>query len=171
MQRKVHMPRKGEVNVTEIISRLQSAKVSLLRPEKVNEIVNRVREAKGAEDAIYAALEVHGAPLTFNDIKSLMREDQKHPETMTRALEELIRQRKVQKVLTVMPEGPVISYATITDTQFLVGIPVWYFREEGYEVWVGWAPEEPRKPYDLLLVPGGWLMIHIDRVRGQSVKV
>jgi transcription initiation factor TFIIIB Brf1 subunit/transcription initiation factor TFIIB len=168
MQRKVNTPRKGEVNVTEIISRLHSAKFTLLRPEKVNEIVNRVREAKGAEDAIYAALEVHETPLTFNDIKSLMRENHKHPERITRALEELIRQRKAQKVIVITPEDCVTAYATITDTQILVGIPVRLLRELGYGVWVGSANEGQREPYDLDLVEDDWLMIHIDRIGGQS---
>jgi len=162
------MPRKGEVSVADIISRLHSAKSTLLRPEKVNEIVNRVREAKNAEDAIYAALEDHGTPLTFNDIKSLMREDHKHPEKITRALEELIRQRKAQMVIVIMPEGPVVAYATITDTQILVGIPVWLFRELGYDLSIGFPPYAPKEPYDLYEIPGDWLMIHIDRIGDQS---
>jgi hypothetical protein len=168
MGRKAHMPRKGEVSVADIISRLQSAKVSLLRPEKVNEIVNRVREAKKPDDAVYAALEVHETPLTFNDIMSLMPEDYKHPEKITRALEELIKQRKVQKVITIMPEGPVVAYATITDTQILVGIPVWLFRELGYDLSIGFPPYAPKEPYDLYEIPGDWLMIHIDRIGDQS---
>jgi DNA-directed RNA polymerase subunit F len=168
MQRKVHMPRKGEVNVAEIMSRLHSAKFTLLRPEKVNEIVNKVMEAEKPEDAIYAVLKVHGTPLTFNDIMSLMREDQKHPETVTRALEELIRQRKVQKVIVIMPEGPVTAYATITDAQILIGIPVWLFRELGYDLSIGFPPYAPKEPYDLYDIPGDWLMIHIDRIGDQS---
>ena len=168
MQRKVNMPRKGEVNVAEIMSRLHSAKSTLLRPEKVNEIVNRVREAKGAEDAIYAALEVHGTPLTFNDIKSLMREDYKHPETMTRALKELIRQRKVHKVIVITHEGSLELYAKYAEAPVYVVVPVSLLRELGYEVWAGWAPEESKEPYDLYEIPGGYLVIQIDRIGDQS---
>jgi predicted Zn-ribbon and HTH transcriptional regulator len=168
MQRKVNMPRKGEVNVTEIMSRLHSAKVSLLRPEKVNEIVNRVREAKDIDDAIYAVLEVHGTPLTFNDIMSLMREDDKHPERITRALERLIRQRKVHKVIVIMPEGCFELYAKYAEAQIYIGIPVRLLRELGYGVWVGSANEGQREPYDLDLVEDDYLVIHIDRIGDQS---
>jgi hypothetical protein len=168
MGRKAHMPRKGEVNVAEIISRLQSAKFTLLRPEKVNEIVNRVREAENPDDAIYAALEVHGTPLTFNDIKSLMREEHMHPETMTRALERLIRQRKVHKVIIITHEGSLELYAKYAEAPVYVIVPASLLRKLGYEVWAGWAPEGSKEPYDLYEIPGGYLVIQIDRIGDQS---
>jgi hypothetical protein len=134
----------------------------------IEEIKSMAESTEETEDAVYIALELHRFPLTFSDIKELMPERHKNPKKITNALKRLIRQRKVQEVIVIMPEGPVKAYATITDTQILVGIPVWLFREQGYGVWVGFANEGQREPYDLDLVQTDYVMIHIDRIGGQN---
>jgi hypothetical protein len=143
-------------------------KLSLLRPEKVNEIRWRVKEAENIDNAIYTALEIHDMPLTFNDIRSLMPAEFENPKKITVALNRLIRERKVQRVIVIMPEGPVKAYATITDTQILIGIPVWLFRQWGYEVSMGFAKENQRKHYDLFEPKCDYLLIHINRSKAPN---
>jgi hypothetical protein len=134
----------------------------------IEEIKSRAESTEETEDAVYIALELHRFPLTFNDIKELMPEKHKNPKKITNALKRLIRRKKAQLVIVIMPEGPVKAYATYTDTQILVGIPVWLFRELGFDLSIGFPPKEPKEPYDLYDIPGDWLMIHIDRIGGQS---
>jgi len=139
-------------------------KVTLLRPERINEIRSKAGEAEKIDEAILTALETHATPLTFNDIRSLMPEKFVHWKKVSSALKRLIRQGKVQKVIVLMPERPVVAYALITDSRTLVGIPVNLFREEGHEVLMGFVDEDRKESYDLYKVNADWIMIHIDPV-------
>jgi hypothetical protein len=141
---------------------------SLLDPWKKPEILSRVEKAEKIDDAIYIALEAHETPLTFNDLEELMPGRFEHRWKLTSALRRLLRDRKIQKVVVFDADRVVTAYATITDTQVLAAIPVKLLRDQGYEVSIGCAHSNQRKPYDLYEPKCDYLLIHINRSKAPN---
>ena len=134
---------------------------SLLDPDKIAIITMETEKARSIDEAVLAALSIHKTPLTFNDLRKLMPDKFKHQERLSRALKRLIKQRRIQRVITIMAKEAINSYALMTDTPLLVGIPVAFIRKEGYEVLIGFGWEGQKKPYDLYEVKADYLLMHI----------
>jgi hypothetical protein len=140
-------------------------KFSMIKKEMKAEIRSEVKKTSSINEAIQRALEISKVPLTFNDLEELMPDQFKHHEKLVRSLRRLKKQGEVQEVYVFTMDGPVKTYAPMTDTPVLICIPIKFLRECGYQVLIGGALEDKKKPYDLIDAKSDYIMIHINPVR------
>lgn len=138
-------------------------RISLLKPEKEHEIREAIKEIADLEEALIRIFELHATPLTYNDIKKLLLDKNINPKTLTKCLKKLLKQNVIQKIIVITHEDVIWCYALRTDASILASVPVWFLKEEGYNVLIGWANYDQKEPYDLSETEGDYLMIHIDK--------